>query len=49
MFLLAGLFASGEVTSGVHGRNRLAGNSLLECVVYGRAAGRSASLYASKD
>ncbi|KAL3990920.1 flavocytochrome c family protein [Acanthocheilonema viteae] len=38
-----GLFAAGEVTGGVHGRNRLAGNSLLECVVYGRIAGRSAA------
>ena len=31
-----GLLAAGEVTGGVHGRNRLAGNSLLECVVFGR-------------
>ncbi|KAI6191350.1 FAD-binding-2 domain-containing protein [Aphelenchoides bicaudatus] len=38
-----GLFAAGEVTGGVHGRNRLAGNSLLECVVFGRIAGREAS------
>ncbi|KAI8138965.1 FAD binding domain-containing protein [Fennellomyces sp. T-0311] len=45
---IPGLFAAGEVTSGVHGRNRLAGNSLLECVVYGRTAGRSATLYAGK-
>lgn len=37
-----GLFAAGEVTGGVHGRNRLAGNSLLECVVFGRRAGRAA-------
>ncbi|PAV83747.1 hypothetical protein WR25_13316 [Diploscapter pachys] len=38
-----GLFAAGEVTGGVHGSNRLAGNSLLECVVFGRIAGRSAA------
>jgi succinate dehydrogenase/fumarate reductase flavoprotein subunit len=38
-----GLLAAGEVTGGVHGRNRLAGNSLLECVVFGRIAGRSAA------
>ncbi|KHN86895.1 Fumarate reductase [Toxocara canis] len=38
-----GLLAAGEVTGGVHGRNRLAGNSLLECVVYGRIAGRNAA------
>ena len=40
-----GLFAAGEVTSGVHGANRLGGNSLLECVVFGRIAGdRAASI-----
>ncbi|CAM9267358.1 unnamed protein product [Phaeothamnion confervicola] len=38
-----GLFAAGEVTGGVHGANRLAGNSLLECVVFGRLAGRRAA------
>jgi succinate dehydrogenase/fumarate reductase flavoprotein subunit len=36
------LFAAGEVTGGVHGKNRLAGNSLLDCVVFGRIAGASA-------
>jgi len=39
---IRGLYAAGEVTGGVHGQNRLAGNSLLECVVFGRAAGRAA-------
>ncbi|KAL3072431.1 hypothetical protein niasHS_017405 [Heterodera schachtii] len=38
-----GLLAAGEVTGGVHGNNRLAGNSLLECVVFGRISGRSAA------
>ncbi|KHJ74962.1 hypothetical protein OESDEN_25422 [Oesophagostomum dentatum] len=38
-----GLLAAGEVTGGVHGANRLAGNSLLECVVFGRVAGRNAA------
>jgi hypothetical protein len=45
---IAGLYAAGEVTGGVHGANRLAGNSLLECVVYGRLAGRNAVAYAQR-
>jgi succinate dehydrogenase/fumarate reductase flavoprotein subunit len=40
---IQGLFAAGEVTGGVHGSNRLAGNSLLECVVFGRIAGQRAA------
>lgn len=39
---IPGLYAAGEVTGGVHGANRLAGNSLLECVVIGRLAGQHA-------
>mmetsp|Transcript_40379 Transcript_40379/g.52013 ORF Transcript_40379/g.52013 Transcript_40379/m.52013 type:complete len:346 (-) Transcript_40379:203-1240(-) len=39
---IKGLFAAGEVTGGVHGANRLGGNSLLECVVFGRLAGQQA-------
>jgi succinate dehydrogenase/fumarate reductase flavoprotein subunit len=34
-----GLFAAGEVTGGVHGRNRLMGNSVLDYNVFGRRAG----------
>jgi NAD(P)H-flavin reductase len=37
------LFAAGECTGGVHGENRLGGNSLLECVVFGRLAGQGAA------
>ncbi|KAI8061882.1 FAD binding domain-containing protein [Gilbertella persicaria] len=47
--LIPGLYGAGEVTGGVHGHNRLAGNSLLECVVFGRTAGRNAALYAQQD
>jgi succinate dehydrogenase/fumarate reductase flavoprotein subunit len=38
---IAGLLAVGEVTGGLHGGNRLGGNSLLECVVFGRIVGVS--------
>jgi succinate dehydrogenase / fumarate reductase flavoprotein subunit len=38
-----GLFAAGEVTSGVHGANRLGGNSLAEILVFGRRAGQQAA------
>ncbi|MGD9142697.1 MAG: FAD-binding protein, partial [Dehalococcoidia bacterium] len=37
-----GLFAAGECTGGVHGRNRLIGNSTLDLFVFGRRAGRAA-------
>lgn len=41
-----GLYAAGEVTGGVHGRNRLMGNSLLDILVFGRRAGLNAAEYA---
>jgi aspartate oxidase len=37
-----GLYACGEIAGGTHGRNRMMGNSLLECAVFGRRAGRAA-------
>ena len=40
------LYAAGEVVGGVHGRNRLMGNSLLDVVVFGRDAGRAAGQHA---
>ena len=40
---LDGVFACGEIAGGTHGRNRMMGNSLLECTVFGRRAGRAAA------
>ncbi len=42
---IQGVFAAGEVTSGLHGANRLGGNSLAETVVFGRRAAEAASVY----
>ncbi|CAL9448582.1 fumarate reductase/succinate dehydrogenase flavoprotein subunit [Streptomyces sp. Tu 3180] len=41
-----GLFAAGEVAGGMHGSNRLGGNSLSDLLVFGRRAGRHAAEYA---
>jgi L-aspartate oxidase len=40
---IEGLFACGEIAGGTHGRNRMMGNSLLECCVFGRRAGKAAA------
>ncbi|KEG08008.1 flavoprotein subunit-like protein [Trypanosoma grayi] len=42
---IAGLYCAGEAAGGVHGKNRLGGNSLLDCVVFGRVAGTEAARY----
>eukprot|EP00913_Durusdinium_trenchii_P026246 g24625.t1 len=39
--VISGLYSVGEASGGVHGDNRLAGNSLLECTVFGRHVGMS--------
>ena len=43
-----GLFVAGEVGGGIHGENRLMGNSLLDIIVFGRRAGRAAGAYTDK-
>ncbi len=46
---VAGLYACGEVTGGLHGANRLAGSALTETVVFGAIAGKNAAEYAAAD
>ncbi|WP_329186215.1 fumarate reductase/succinate dehydrogenase flavoprotein subunit [Streptomyces sp. NBC_01428] len=43
-----GLFAAGEVAGGMHGSNRLGGNSLSDLLVFGRRAGQHAAAYAAR-
>ena len=43
--VIPGLFVAGEAGGGTHGENRLMGNSLLDIIVYGRIAGKSAADY----
>ncbi|APX71684.1 flavocytochrome c [Companilactobacillus allii] len=40
--IIAGLFAAGEIAGGLHGNNRIGGNSIAETVVFGRQAGQQA-------
>ncbi|WP_416956290.1 fumarate reductase/succinate dehydrogenase flavoprotein subunit [Nocardioides sp. T5] len=42
-----GLYAAGEVSGGMHGSNRLGGNSLSDLLVFGKRAGESAAAYAT--
>jgi succinate dehydrogenase / fumarate reductase, flavoprotein subunit len=45
---IPGLYAAGEVAAGLHGANRLGGNSLSDLLVFGRRAGLAAAQYAKK-
>merc|ERR1712146_760244 len=47
--VIPGLYAAGEVAGGVHGNNRLGGNSLLDCVVFGRVTAREAAKFMLGD
>merc|ERR1712078_697827 len=47
--VIPGLYAAGEVAGGVHGNNRLGGNSLLDCVVFGRVAAEDCASYMLGD
>ena len=42
---VVGLYAAGECTAGLHGANRLGGNSLTETIVFGRRAGEAAARF----
>jgi len=49
MSTVPGLFAVGEVTGGMHGANRLGGNSLSDLLVFGRRAGLDAAAFAKRS
>lgn len=42
---IAGLYAAGEVTGGIHGANRLGGNAIADIIIFGRQAGKNAANY----
>src|SRR5437763_2876781 len=46
---VSGLFAAGEAAAGLHGANRLGGNSLSDLLVFGRRAGLAAAQHANKS
>lgn len=48
MTSVAGLFACGECAAGLHGANRLGGNSLSDLIVFGKLAGSGAAAYVEK-
>ncbi len=48
MTVIENLFVAGEAAGGIHGRNRLMGNSLLDIIVFGRTAGKNAAAASKK-
>ena len=42
---VSGLYAAGEVAGGLHGDNRIGGNSIAEAVIFGRQAGKQVAKY----
>jgi len=46
--VIPGLYAAGEIAGGLHGNNRIGGNSIAETVVFGRQAGQQVFRYLSK-
>jgi fumarate reductase flavoprotein subunit len=42
--VIPGFYAAGEVTGGIHGTNRVGGNAITDCIVFGRTAGRNAAM-----
>merc|ERR1712046_337473 len=44
-----GLYTCGEAVGGIHGKNRLGGNALTECIVYGRVVGNGIDLQSNID
>ncbi|MGL5105238.1 MAG: FAD-binding protein, partial [Limosilactobacillus fermentum] len=46
--VIPGLFAAGEVAGGLHGNNRVGGNSIAEILIFGRQAGQQVALYQSQ-
>ena len=46
---IPGLFAAGECAAGLHGANRLGGNSLSDLIVFGKRAGEYAAIYAKEN
>ena len=45
---IPGIFSAGEAAGGLHGANRMGGNALTECIVFGARAGKSAARYAAQ-